>query len=131
MQIRQDASGMIRMAEKDVPQDILNVRIKRLGFRTSYAGGDAAYHPWDALQAVLETPEVRSYMQDNRIGSPVQMVPGMRPVPSPSPPHLSGDLENVTVSESLDHILRTFPGLWTYQDCVRTDGKRMVLFGIQ
>jgi len=55
----------------------------------------------------------------------------MRPVPSPALPHLSGELDNVTVSKALDYILKTFPGLWTYQDCEGAKRRRMVLFSVQ
>jgi hypothetical protein len=131
MRIWQDANGNVRMAEKNVPQDLLSVRISHLVFNDNYLHGDASYHPWDALQAVLETPEVSGYMRSNRISSPTQVVPGMRPVPSPTLPHLSGELDNVTVSEALDSILKIFPGLWIYQDCEGADRRRMVLFSIQ
>jgi hypothetical protein len=54
----------------------------------------------------------------------------MRPVPSPALPHLSGELDNLTVSEAFDYILKAFPGLWTYQDYEGADRGRMVLFSI-
>ena len=131
MRIWQDANGTVRMAQKNIPQDLLSVRISQLVFKENYWHDDASYHPWDALLVVLETPEVKDYMRRNRISSPFQQIPGMRPVPSPELPHLSGELDNVTVSEALDYILKTFPGLWTYQDCEGADRGRMAVFSIQ
>jgi hypothetical protein len=44
-------------------------------------------------------------------------------------PGVSGELNNVTVSQALDYMLKTLPGLWVYKNCPG-DGKdkRLVLF---
>lgn len=131
MKVWQDSNGMVRMVEKNVPQDLLKVRISHLLFKADYLHVDASYNSWDAMLAVLETPEVTEYIRAERIGSPTQMIPGMRPVPPPASPRLPSELENVTVFEALDYILKTFPGLWIYQDCESANGRRMVLFGIE
>jgi hypothetical protein len=45
-------------------------------------------------------------------------------------PHISGFLENVTVSEALDYVLKTFPGVWIYENCpARGDRGRDMFFG--
>ena len=46
--------------------------------------------------------------------------------PSPRLPHISGNLDNVTLSEALDYVLRTFPGLWVYENCPSKKRKRAV-----
>jgi hypothetical protein len=32
-------------------------------------------------------------------------------------PSFSGELNNVTLSEALDYMLKTFRGLWIYEEC--------------
>jgi hypothetical protein len=43
-------------------------------------------------------------------------------------PTVYGKLEDVTVSQALDHVLRTFPGFWLYENCANKDGERTVYF---
>ena len=35
-------------------------------------------------------------------------------------PHISGTLDNITLSEALDYVLKTFPGIWLYENCPQT-----------
>jgi len=42
---------------------------------------------------------------------------GLVTSPSPGMSHISGDLNNVTVRQALDHVLKTFPGFWVYENC--------------
>lgn len=44
-------------------------------------------------------------------------------------PRATGELNNVTLSEALDYMLKTFRGLWVYENCPG-DGKndRIVVF---
>lgn len=124
MRVRQDRpGGEIRMMERGVPTDVLNVRISHISF-------DQWYDPRDGVSAILHTPEVVAFMKARDIKWPFHgsAVRG-NPWP-PEHPHLSGSLENVTVREVLDHILKTFPGIWVYENCPRTDEKnRTVYFG--
>jgi len=43
---------------------------------------------------------------------------------------ISGELNNVTLADALDYVLKTFPGFWLYQDCESLDGQRLVYFGL-
>jgi hypothetical protein len=45
-------------------------------------------------------------------------------------PRVSGELNNVTLSEALDYMLKTFPGLWVYENCHGSgnDKTRVVVF---
>jgi len=130
MQVFQQPDGIIRMVEKNVPRDILDVRIAHVSFRVDYGERDKLYDPRDAVRAVLLAPEVRAFMKANHIGPPAEfeMVPGGRRKPSEELPHISGTLGNVTVAQALDHILKTFPGLWIYENCSSRNGGRNVFF---
>jgi hypothetical protein len=130
MQVFQEPSGMIRMVETDVPRDLLSVRISHVYFKVDYEQANELYDPKDALQAILLTPEVRTYLEANNLGPPFefQNASGGRPIPSPRLPHLSGSLDNVTVAEALDYVLQTFPGLWIYENCPSKKRNRAVFF---
>ena len=43
-------------------------------------------------------------------------------------PHISGELNNVIVSQALDQVLKTFSGLWIYENCPRGKTKQVVFF---
>jgi hypothetical protein len=123
MQITQDPDGMIRMSETGVPTDILRVRISHISFE-DYAH-NAIYNPNDAVRTILRTPEVVAFMKARNIEDPtttgaVRGNAGHWPVDWP---HLSGSLDNVLLSQALDHVLKTFPGIWLYEDCPQ-DGQR-------
>jgi hypothetical protein len=122
MEVTLDATGHIRMAETDVPQDILNVVITHL----SFDGNDWLSHPDMALQVILQTDEVKKFMRNEGIGpiSEGYYVVG----PIPGQPRLSGELHNVTVREALDYVLKAFPGFWIYENCHSDAGARTVHF---
>jgi hypothetical protein len=106
MEIRQQADGTIRMVEKDVPTELLNLKIQHLDFK----GG---HDPESALANILGTPEVRSFMRDHQI-YPKPVYAGSF---TPGKPRLSGSLEEVTFSQALDRVLKAFPGYWVYKSC--------------
>jgi hypothetical protein len=134
MRVTRDANGFIRMVEADVPRDLLDVRFKRIAFRDDEAHPpkDVRYVPRDAMWAILSRPEVSAFMRDHEIARrfDIEDASGRRPIPSPAMPRLSDSLDDVTLSEALDNVLRTFPGLWIYENCPSKNGKRVVDFGI-
>lgn len=126
MQVSQDNDGKIRMVERDVPQDFLEVKIHHLSFRSLH-DGEAIYHSgaW-AVYAILHTPEVMDFMA-RKIG-PARAwggwgMPGQIVIHGPSVP---GELNDVTVAQALDYVLKTFPGFWTYQNCHDPEGRRTI-----
>jgi hypothetical protein len=128
MQVTQDITdGKIRMIERGVPTDVLDLTISHISFDQW-----PMYDPRDGVSAILHAPEVVVFMKARDIKWPFHGS-AVRGNPSPWPPeqpHLSGSLENVTVREVLDHILKTFPGIWVYENCPRTDEKnRTIYFG--
>ncbi len=122
MQVTQDTNGNIRMVETDVPRDLLNLRIVQVSFSP-----DMPNNPNIALTHILLTPDVKNYMTVNNIG-PVSDSYRLIVPSSLNAPRISGDLYYVTVSEALDHILKTYPGFWAYEECEGKAGSRKVFF---
>jgi hypothetical protein len=61
--------------------------------------------------------------------SDIRLVPTMMNEASSPVPRVSGELNNVTLSQALDYMLKTFPGLWVYENCPGDNKyKRVVLF---
>jgi hypothetical protein len=127
MRVTQEAGGKIRMLETDVPSDILDVKISHISFNVSGAGADLFNSPNMALRIVLHAPEVSAFMKAQNIG-PLSDVEAISDMSAPNSPGVSGDLNNVTVSQALDYILQTFPGFWIYENCPSEEGSRMVFF---
>jgi hypothetical protein len=130
MRVTRDPDGMVRMTEMDSPTDLLNVHISHIAFKWEYDGtGDVLYDPRHALWAILNTPEVRAFLKSHDIGAPFKFEEahiGFQR--SPDSPHISGELSNVTLSQALDYVLRTFPGFWVYENCHSTKKRRVVFF---
>jgi hypothetical protein len=130
MQVTQDPDGIIRMNEAGVPTNLLNVKISHILFE-SY--GQRVYTANGALRIILQTPEVLAFMKANNIIGPFGpfdncggsggVVPGNSGAWPPESPHVSGSLDNVTLSEALDYVLKTFPGIWVYETCPQIDKK--------
>jgi hypothetical protein len=123
MHVTQDSDGKIRMAETDVPQDLLQVKIHDLLFPPDYHG------PGMAVMAILQSPEVMHFITDRNI---VPMggwsLPGDDSI-AIHKPSVPGELNDVTVAQALDYVLRTFPGFWFYQNCHDPEGRRTVSIG--
>ena len=130
MAVSQESNGTIRVVEAGVPTDILDVRISHLSF-------DRISDPEQALSVVLGAPEVQSFIQTHGIGqpfnthaAPLYALPGFNKSPAPGVRSISGGLNNVTLADALDYLLKTFPGFWLYQNCQSPDGQRVVHFGL-
>lgn len=126
MQVTQEPSGVIHMVETDVPQ-LLDVRSSHITF--GGIEGPAAYRPSDAKWAVMASPDVRAFLksQNMRIEPPFETVI-IGSQGTPSGPQISGGLDNVTVAQAFDHILKTFPGLWAIEYCPSDQHKQAVTF---
>ena len=130
MEVTEEPAGTIRMVERDVPGDLLAVRIKRVSFGGEGVPTNTIYDPRKALWVILSTQEVVTFMKTHDIGPPhgFENVISGQTRPLPELPHISGSLENVTLSQALDYTLRTFPGLWIYENCHSEKRKRAVVF---
>jgi hypothetical protein len=135
MQVTQDPNGTIRMNETGVPTDLLNVKISHILFE-SY--GQRVYTANGALKVILQIPEVLAFMKAHDIRGPFgpfdncsghgEAVPGNAGAWPSGSPHVSGSLDNVTLSEALDYVLKAFPGIWIYESCPQSDKKNRVVY---
>ncbi|HVR26611.1 MAG TPA: hypothetical protein VMU26_25200 [Candidatus Polarisedimenticolia bacterium] len=125
MRVTQDPGGIVRMAEANVPNDLLDVTIHHVSF--SPQDGTAVFGgPNMALQAILLTPEVQAFKSAHNVGPFSSFrLPGDA---AANRRHVFGELNDVTVSEALDYVLQTFPGYWVYGNCTNEDGGREVYF---
>lgn len=128
MQVTQERDGTIRMVETDVPQDLLQVKIHHVSFSMPYTNGAIAHSGPMAVYALLNTPEVIAFMEQN-IGRKVPWggwgMPGQLALEGPTVP----ELNDVTVEQALNKVLETFHGFWQYQNCHDPQGRRMISVG--
>jgi hypothetical protein len=130
MQVMQDADGMVRMIENGAQTDLPNVRISHVWFESKGVPLQyAAFSPTTALRQILQSPEVVTFMKAH--GMDLAIRPQGAFVNEPFPdesPHITESMNEVTLSEALDRVLKTFPGIWFYENCPQSDGKRRLVF---
>ena len=126
MRVTQEPGGTIRMAETDVPRDLLDLKISHLSFITKPP--DGIKNPIQALWVILRAPEVKTFMTAQNIG-PALPDFFFASFPIYRDSHISGELEDVSVEQALDYVLQTYPGFWgghsqtlVTQEC--TEGKQ-------
>ncbi len=131
MQVTQEPGGMIRMVETDVPQDLLDLTIKHISVGVEYekTNPHTFDNPGSTLWFILAAPEVKAFMKAADIGLPYDSL-GLSMEFSPRSQRISGDLHEVNLSQALDYMLKTFPGLWTYENCPSQKRKRVVFFAV-
>jgi hypothetical protein len=125
IQVSEEPGGMVRITDSSVPQALLDVRMRRVYLTSRWEPGGVLYDPDDVALDVMETPEVQAFMAAHDLHKP-NFYSRLVPTPSPSLPHMSGQLENLTVREALDRTLQTFPGLWSYTQCTNGEGRKLV-----
>jgi hypothetical protein len=134
VRVTQDSDGTIRMIENGVLADLLNVRISHIsfdGYGSHTANEEAGeYTPNGALYVILQAPEVVAFMKARGIATPTGggAVPGGVAPMTHRLPHISGSMDDLTLAEALDRVLKTFPGLWIYKSCARNDTKKRVIY---
>lgn len=116
--VKQDATGRIRVTGGNAHTDLLDLRLPQVTFHDEI-------NPRDATESLDTYAEVQSYMQSHHI----KFVNAMNALaPMPKGVHLNATLKNVTISEALDRITKSFPGVWIYGECVTPSGDRFVDF---
>jgi len=121
--ITSNQDGIFTIAQADIPQDLLNVRIREIVFTEQQQ-----YEQRDAMRAVLSAPEVQQYMEAHRMSVENEWG-GLVSGPGPDRPHLNPKIENITVLDAVKTILKTFPRyahLAVYRECSRSDGRRII-----
>lgn len=114
--VKEDSSGMIRVVGGDVQPELLGVTIHDVKFQEEN-------DPREATSKLLASPELKTYMQGHRTEF-VTTSGGL--VPPASGRHLNATLTDMTVSQSLDRIAQTFPGVWIYEECITRQGEKRV-----
>jgi hypothetical protein len=134
IRITQEPGGKIRIVEANLPEDILEVKIRHLSFKVDGTGSSIFNSPYMALHLVLIAPEVRAFMKTHEIGpleGDVFELPGDA---GSSPVRVSEDLDDVTVSQALDYIVHAYstaqkrPRFWIYKTCGSKSSGRTVAF---
>jgi hypothetical protein len=128
MQVTLGPDETVRIVESGVATDILGVKISRVPFTGN--GSDFVYSGWAALRRILETPEVKSFMETHDIQLPFDGggTVSFNPSPPKDTPHISKPLDNATFSEAMDYILKTFPGIWIYENCQKTSTRKRTVY---
>jgi hypothetical protein len=132
MHVSQDPDGTIRINESGTSTEFLDVKISHVSFeRNGLPLPYAVYSPDHALYyVILKAPEVLDFAKAHDIQIPFVGAPGGQPAGQiPVGPRLSGSMDNLTVSQALDRLVKTFQGVWVYENCPAGDGKgRVVAF---
>lgn len=120
MKVWQESDGTIRMMETGVPTELLNVKISHIVFDGNRTALAAIRH------VILRAPEVVNFMNAHNVASPFGegIVQGSGPSAHPDEStRISVSMHDVIVSQALDDVLKTFPGIWVYVSCPRDDRK--------
>jgi hypothetical protein len=133
MHISQDPDGTIRIIETGTSTELLDVKISHVSFEKN--GVPLRYAAYEASHAlyyvILKAPEVLGFAKAHNIQIPfVGMVGAQSRSQIPVDwPRVSGSMDDLTLSQALDHLVKTFPGIWVYENCPAGDGKgRVVAF---
>jgi hypothetical protein len=119
-QVKTDSDGAVRVFESGMPDDVLNIRVKRVELSEEQRFNDK-----DAMSEVLQAPEVKSYFEAHNIKQPID-IGGFISPSDPRLPHLDTAIENMTVLEALKHMLLVFGETGVYKEAVDTAGRRVV-----
>jgi hypothetical protein len=141
------------MIEKNVPTDILNLRIGHILFGSE---GSGVYSGSEALELILRSPEINPFMKAHDIKWPLfdyrvvslesdaatirdlPRIEGTNVIAPPEKPavgtnpdwvtHIAGSLDNVTFAEAMDQVFKTFPGILLYENCPRSETRKRIVF---
>jgi hypothetical protein len=120
--VNEDQYGIIRINGAGISDEILKTKIVRLTLNR-----DEQYDPEEAIRAILSANEVQIAMRNLNTRRALTSL-GLEIIPSKGLPHLKSPLENLTVDDALDRVLRKFPGLIEYTECSRPNGKHLFNF---
>jgi hypothetical protein len=124
MHVTQEPDGTIRIVDNTLSKDVLEIHLSSISFKD-------VYDPISAQSLILSAPEVRSFMDVHGIRThdgTMHEMRGLNQEPQPGFPHISENLENVTVQQVMDRLLKTFPGLWVYENCPDGKSGRIIAF---
>jgi hypothetical protein len=107
--------GIIQIRLGKAPNAILRTRIHRLNLNPI-----AQFNPSEVINAIVNSPEVRSAMEELHVDVPQRIYSMILTQPAEGLPHLPAEISNVTMDQALDMIARTWSGVVLYGACTRT-----------
>lgn len=122
--VMQDRSGMLRITIGSVSTAILQTRIQTLTLNPY-----AQYSAPSAVVTIGNVPELHTAERRLNAYRNLETIDIIVSGPIPGAPHLPKLMQNVTVDEALDSVVRTFKGIVTYGICRQPDGKNLFHFG--
>lgn len=122
--VMQDRSGMLRITIGSVSTVILQTRIPSLTLNPY-----EQYSTRFAVDKIATTSDIYAKERGLRFGLPPFVIDHFVSGPIPGAPHLPKLMQNVTVDEALDSVVRTFNGIVTYGICEQPDGKSLFRLG--
>ena len=127
MRVTQDRGGMVRLIENDISTDLLNVKISHISIEIKSVPlqGSPDVESSALLRAILSAPEVVAFMQSHGVIFPFNGQGGSYGIDSPND-HAKPFrvvMDSVTVAEALDQLVKMFPGIWLYENCLQRNGE--------
>ena len=122
--VTQEPNGTIRIVDSTLSQDLLNVKIKHLSFDDEAKKEEFfPISPPLILGFITAAPEVKTFMGERSIGwKSTRIIES-----TTTDTHISGELNNVTLSQALDYMTQTFHGLWIYKECPGNERNKRVV----
>jgi hypothetical protein len=117
---KEEKGAIVRIIGGNVKTDLLDTKITTISFRNEE-------DPRDAVARILALPELKAYMEHHRMQFIVTSE-GIGPSQRAKPLNLI--LTDITLSESLDRVIKNFPGFWIYKEGATPQGERRVYIGI-
>jgi hypothetical protein len=122
--VMQDRSGMLRIMIGSVSTVILQTRIPTLTLNPI-----EQYNAPSAVVTIENIPELHTAEHRLDVYSNQGIIDIIVSGPNPGAPHLPKLMQNVTVDEALDSVVRAFEGIVTYGICKHPDGKSLFQLG--
>jgi hypothetical protein len=109
------ADGIIQIRFGKASDAILRTRIRKLNLDPI-----AQFNPSEVIDAIINSPEVRSAMKELNVALPERVYSMILTPPAEGLPHLPAEISNVTMDQALDMIARMWSGVVLYGVCTRT-----------
>jgi hypothetical protein len=106
------SDGIIQIRLGKAPDAILRTRIRRLNLNPF-----AQFNPSEAINAIDNSPEVRSALEELHVVTPERIYSMILTEPAEGLPHLPAEISNVTMDQALNMIARTWSGVVLYGAC--------------
>jgi hypothetical protein len=113
-----DPNGMWRIVDTTASAQLLKLRIHDLWIN--------AFDGVSAIGGILDTNEVKQFFDEYGF-SQASTIGGPAPFDPSQLPHSILHLHDVTVAEAFDAVVKKYPGLWVYWECVSPSDNRKLI----